>query len=170
MWVLWSKIYFTRNSFWKSYEVKAERGGFQLMQILGLLGMYLLWCCGSICHQLLTFIQIGSGHTVRYWLFQCWFSILATNFWFCYLSGFAKLIVDFPDRIIDFGTLWPVRFLVFARWKFELQKIRSKVLQVRLNLRHSLSLKPFLFLINFAFQAIFRKVRLISCFDFDYSK
>ena len=25
---------------------------------------YLLWCCGSICHQLLTFIQIGYGHTV----------------------------------------------------------------------------------------------------------
>ena len=28
------------------------------MQILGLLGL------GSICHQLFTFIQIGSGHTV----------------------------------------------------------------------------------------------------------
>ena len=25
---------------------------------------YVLWCCGSICHQLLTFIQIGYGHTV----------------------------------------------------------------------------------------------------------
>ena len=23
-----------------------------------------LWCCGSICHQPFTFIQIGSGHTV----------------------------------------------------------------------------------------------------------
>ena len=24
---------------------------------------YVLWCCGSICHQLFTFIQIGCGHT-----------------------------------------------------------------------------------------------------------
>ena len=59
------------------------------------------------------------------------------------LSQWLGKIVDLPDGIIDFGTLWPARFLFFARWKFELQKIRSKVLQVRLNLRHSLSLKPF---------------------------
>ena len=26
--------------------------------------MYLLWCCGSNCHQPFTFIRIGSGHTV----------------------------------------------------------------------------------------------------------
>ena len=25
---------------------------------------YVLWCCGGICHQLLTFFKIGSGHTV----------------------------------------------------------------------------------------------------------
>ena len=25
---------------------------------------YVLWCCSSICHQLFTFIQIYSGHTV----------------------------------------------------------------------------------------------------------
>ena len=25
---------------------------------------YVLWCCGGICHELLTFIQIGCGHTV----------------------------------------------------------------------------------------------------------
>ena len=25
---------------------------------------YVLWCCGGICHQLLTFFQIGCGHTV----------------------------------------------------------------------------------------------------------
>ena len=24
---------------------------------------YALWCCGGICHQPDTFIQIGSGHT-----------------------------------------------------------------------------------------------------------
>ena len=27
---------------------------------------YVLWCCGGICHQVLTFIQIGCGHTVAY--------------------------------------------------------------------------------------------------------
>ena len=27
---------------------------------------YVLWCCGSICHQLLTFFQIGCGHTVNW--------------------------------------------------------------------------------------------------------
>ena len=25
---------------------------------------YVLWCCGVICHELLTFFQIGCGHTV----------------------------------------------------------------------------------------------------------
>ena len=25
---------------------------------------YVLWCCGGICHEVLTFIQIGYGHTV----------------------------------------------------------------------------------------------------------
>ena len=33
------------------------------MLILGLLGMY-FECCGGICHQVLTFFQIGCGHTV----------------------------------------------------------------------------------------------------------
>jgi len=37
-----------------------KKGGFQLMQIL----ILLLWCCGGICHQPDTLIQIGSGHTV----------------------------------------------------------------------------------------------------------
>ena len=25
---------------------------------------YVLWCCGGICHEVLTFFQIGCGHTV----------------------------------------------------------------------------------------------------------
>ena len=29
---------------------------------------YVLWCCGSICQKLLTFIQIGCGHTVSMFL------------------------------------------------------------------------------------------------------
>ena len=34
------------------------------MLILGLLGTYVLWCFGGICHHLLTFLQIGCGYTV----------------------------------------------------------------------------------------------------------
>ena len=37
------------------------KGGFQLKQILVLLGTY-YWCCSIICHEDITFIQIGSGH------------------------------------------------------------------------------------------------------------
>ena len=29
---------------------------------------YVLWCCGGICHQLLTFFKIGCGHTVPFLL------------------------------------------------------------------------------------------------------
>ena len=58
------KIYFIRNSFWKFYKVRSERGDFN-------------WCrfwasYGSICHQLFTFIQIGSGHAVDGRRFQTW--------------------------------------------------------------------------------------------------
>ena len=63
MWTLWNKIYFIKNSFWKFYEVRSERGGFQLIQILSLLGMYILWCWGSRSQDVFTFVQIGSGHT-----------------------------------------------------------------------------------------------------------
>ena len=34
------------------------------MQILVLLGTYVLSCCGGICHQPYTFIKIGYDHTV----------------------------------------------------------------------------------------------------------
>ena len=27
---------------------------------------YVLWCCGGICHQLLTFIKVGCDHTVPF--------------------------------------------------------------------------------------------------------
>ena len=40
---------------------------------------YVLWCCGGICHQLLTFFQIGCGHTVH---FNC-FVRQNCNFIFC---------------------------------------------------------------------------------------
>ena len=61
MWVLWSKIYFIENSFWKFYDVRSEKGGFQLLKILGLLGIYF----DAVVVEVFTFFQIGSGHTVR---------------------------------------------------------------------------------------------------------
>ena len=39
------------------------KGGISIDADSGLL-KYVVWCCGSICRQLLTFIQICSGHTV----------------------------------------------------------------------------------------------------------
>ena len=32
---------------------------------------YVLWCCGGIYHQLLTFFQIGCDHTVRFISYSC---------------------------------------------------------------------------------------------------
>ena len=40
------------------------KGGISIYADSGSL-MYVLWCCGSICHQPFTFIQIGFGHTVH---------------------------------------------------------------------------------------------------------
>ena len=56
MWALWCMI---NQQFLKTSEgisIDADSGPLR----------YVLWCCGSICHQLLTFIQIDYGHTV--WL------------------------------------------------------------------------------------------------------
>ena len=42
---------------------------------------YVLWCCGGICHQVLTFFQIGCGHTVIRSvgkIIHAWFFILTT--------------------------------------------------------------------------------------------
>ena len=53
----------------KFYEVRSERG----VSIDSDSGppRYVLWCCGGICHQVLTFFQIGCGHTVwEIWKFN----------------------------------------------------------------------------------------------------
>ena len=46
---------------------------------------HVLWCCGSICHQLLTFIQICYGHTVVYYvckiLFRLYLALLCFLIW-----------------------------------------------------------------------------------------
>ena len=40
---------------------------------------YVLWCCGGICQEDFTFIQIGSGHTVA-WVFVINSKILVEYF------------------------------------------------------------------------------------------
>ena len=45
---------------------------------------YVPLCCGSICHQLPTFFQIGSGHTVVPYTFR----------------GFVKLFVEKVASIV----------------------------------------------------------------------
>ena len=52
-------------SFWKFYEVRSERGGFQLIQIPGLLGIYFDAVVVEV-KTFFTFIQIDSGHTLTY--------------------------------------------------------------------------------------------------------
>ena len=51
---LWSKSYFTRRGILLSKFWSADSGFFR----------YVLWCCGSICHQPFAFIHVGFGHTV----------------------------------------------------------------------------------------------------------
>ena len=46
-----SKSCFTMFTFWGTFT---DSGPLR----------YVLWCCGSICHDFFTFIQVGSGHTV----------------------------------------------------------------------------------------------------------
>ena len=42
---------------------KRLKGGISIYADFGPL-RYVLWCCGGICHEVLTFFQIGCGHTV----------------------------------------------------------------------------------------------------------
>ena len=62
MWVLWNKIYFIKTVF----ENFTQLGLKELISNDADFGplMYVLWCCGSICHQLFNFIQIYSVYTV----------------------------------------------------------------------------------------------------------
>ena len=73
---------------WKSHQMTPfffeKRGiGYQGISIdanSGNLG-YVIWCCGSICHRLFTFIQIGSGHTVNVFTQIMMFSLKKLTTW-----------------------------------------------------------------------------------------
>ena len=59
MWTLWNKICFIKNSFWKFYKVRSERGDFNSRPH----GMYFDAVVVEV-KTFLLFIRIGSGHTV----------------------------------------------------------------------------------------------------------
>ena len=50
-------------TFQTSLHKKRLKGGISIYADFGPL-RYVLWCCGGICHEVLTFFQIGCGHTV----------------------------------------------------------------------------------------------------------
>ena len=98
MWVLWSKIYFIRNSFWKFYEVRSERG-ISIDANSGTL-RYVLWCCGSICHQLLNFIQIGYDLYALSW-FKCDFKKTSDLLWRNTVSVYFVNNVTLVGKVIQ---------------------------------------------------------------------
>ena len=49
---------------------------------------YVLWCCSSICCQILISIHIGSGHTVS-----------------CWLEGNQRFFLSFPAEIGTFSVM-----------------------------------------------------------------
>ena len=92
-------MYFIKYSFWKFYEVgisiDADSGSFRCV----------LWCCGSICHQVFTFTQIDPGHTVWYYVAK-----------FTQVSTPASTLSDiYPTGILDdslFETSLPAEYFL----------------------------------------------------------
>ena len=51
------------RNFLKIYSKKSLKGWISIYADFGP-PRYVFWCCGGICHEVLTFFQIGCGHTV----------------------------------------------------------------------------------------------------------
>ena len=65
---------------------------------------YVLWCCGGICHQLLTFFQIGCSHTVgnlpKPWAFKNIYTCLPKlNLHF--IGNKVPIHISYPNGIIN---------------------------------------------------------------------
>ena len=90
MWVLWSKIYFIKTVF-ENFMKWGLKGGISIDADSGPL-RYVLWCWGNICHQLFTFMQIYSGHTVFpkrvCFLIFCRFLYVPWSFSWIFFVGF----------------------------------------------------------------------------------
>ena len=63
----WKKKLLVWKKFFWNFMKWGLKGGISIYADSGP-PRYVLWCCGCICHEVLTFIQIGCGHTVGYQL------------------------------------------------------------------------------------------------------
>ena len=94
---------------------------------------YVLWCCGGICHQPDTFIQIGSGHTVEV-------NNQSTAVWWRYLTSFLAqflkqhIMLSF-DELLP-GTEWDLG-LSKRSWLVLIQEFRSPDKKGTINWVHS---------------------------------
>ena len=75
---------------------------------------YVLWCCGGICHKVLTFIQIGCGHTVTESLVLSWF-----NFFCWYFSHEPLSSINLREV-----CYWNINDMTHP-WRFEDDKTRT---------------------------------------------
>ena len=135
MWTLWNKLYFIENSFWKLYEVRSE-----IDADSGPLG-YVLWCCGSRSWEELTFIQIGSGHTVcplinKILVFKGFFSLflkLRLIMWLQRLQRQRRrkqFIAELNSRTDNMPkTLFPSTFLETKKLVISSRFVNKKVLK-----------------------------------------
>ena len=100
--------------------------------------IHVLWCCGSICQQVLTFIQIGFGHTVTegsgnsaicsrkydidYAAFQynfhgsyiCALQILDEREWNQYTNNCSKLVCKNRPNLVPLICIKPFIALCFC--------------------------------------------------------
>ena len=87
---------------------------------------YVLWCCGGICHQLLTFFQIGCGHTVIHCAETACY-LLADSWWHFILISLAFCCAG---KILDIKHVVEIFFLpkinsVFQVWCGSINFIHS---------------------------------------------
>ena len=88
---------------------------------------YVLWCCSGICHQLLTFFQIGCGHTVYLDIrASCKIS------WKHLFLGFFLVICQTGWRILlfldcFFTFIWPLKVIktLFTYFNHQIKSITS---------------------------------------------
>jgi len=102
MWTLWNKIYFIKTVF-ENFMKWGLKGGISIDADSGP-PRYVLWCCGGICHQPDTFIQIGSGHTVQ-------IHIMSVSWHFISFTSLCQTVAGICKY--DLGLVWSVNFTNF---------------------------------------------------------
>ena len=109
---MWNKIYL-KKTFFEKFMKRGLKGGISIDADYGHLG-YALWCCGSRSQDFLTFIQIGSGHTVlrygvRGWMKNCLEPGRVNVIWCCGI--FFLLFWLWPYCELSMCAIAAVKFL-----------------------------------------------------------